>query len=546
MRGWPFVLTLLAGSACGDALDERSSTPPTEVRVRGLDDVAARMLAHVPDDTPFVWLNAEPLPQGYVERIEPLAEASLAAWGRALEQPSASDDPQLRVLAESLRGHMTPDGLRELGFETNPRAVLYGLGLAPVLRVELRDGKRIARLLERIDAADGRIDVRTIEGTPVWTTGARHGSVAAAVAVVGDELVVTAYPPSVEAELLPRAIGAVAPMRSLAHTEWLKTARRDHELLPHGVGTIDFARIVAIASGEGDELTRAVSQAWSVRTDGEDCDDALRHWAARAPRLWLGVREIGARRIETAAIWELDEALRDDLRGLAAPIAGLGRSRRDEGLAALAVGIDFAAAVTLFERWRHDDSLQGCRALASQSTSPNAPAWLVGLHGGSAVLHEWDPLRSRTDGVLVLGVDDPETWLGLVLPSARQEALRRGRAVRASEVLPVGTSALAREGWIARGRDALGIATGDDARRHLRRAIDRERDDHHTLVSWSLDIEELLARLPRASLREALVDGSDLQRAWVEALLAKVERSEGTLAIGDHGLELGAALELGR
>ena len=524
---------LAATIGCGD-IAERSTTPEPRIeQVRGLDEIASRMLAHVPADTPYVWLEAEPLPEAYVDRLAPLVNATLAVWGRALDQP-LSGDPELVALAEAFRGHMSQQGLRELGFDTNPHAVLYGIGLAPVLRVQLADGTKVARLLERVDAADGDIGVRTIDGHPVWA--AAEDQLAAAVAVVDDELVIAAYPPVVQDDVLPMIVGARLPERSLAQTDWLRTARRTHDLLPHGVGAIDLVRVLAIVSGEGDATTRAITRAWSATMDDEKCGDALKSWFGHAPRVWFGLRDIGARRIETATIWETDEALRDELAEIVAPIAGLGR---DEGLASLAVGIDVGEAIAMIERWRDDDRLAACRSSSEALGTP--PAWLAGLHGGSAVMQGWDPLRDEVSGTLVLGVDDPRHWLASIMPSADLDELKR-RPVRSKAVL--GSNAWGKDAWIARSRHAIGLAIGEHAKQRLRRAIDRERDDDRTLVSWSFDVHGLVAALPRAKVREALERRGEVERAWIEAMLDLVQTVRGAIVVGQHGVEIGATVEL--
>jgi hypothetical protein len=532
-----------------DVMHERGATEPPErdtpAHVRGLDDQATRMLARVPADTPYIWLNAEPLPPAYLEHLAPLADATLAAWDRALAQALTSDDPETAALAQALAGHLTREGLAELGFETNPRLVLYGIGLAPVLRLQLRDATAVARLIERVDAADGELEARSIDGHPVWTAGAA-GPLAAAVAVVDDELVITAYPRAVEAELLARAIGSSPPRESLLDTGWLRSARHDHRLLPHGIGMVDLSRVLGLLAGEGDALARAVTQGWAPALRDDRCTVALREWIVRAPRLWLGVREIGGRSIETATIWELDAGLRDDLRGIAAPIAGLGRSDRDEGLASIAIGIDAAAALDVIDALRRDDRLRGCSDEAG-THELEAPAWLAGLHGGSAVLHDWDPRGERVTGAVVLAVDEPLQWLRTILPRADTEALhRRGHAVPLAALLGVPPREWLREAWIARGAHAIGVAAGDGARRKLRRAVGRARDDERTLMSWSLDVQGLLARISPTDLRALLAARGPSERTALEAWLDVIGPVHGALAVGDHGLELTAAVELER
>lgn len=548
LRRWCLAAAtaLVAASGC-DHHDTADTVVPEPVeQARGLSPEATRLLARVPADTPYVWLNAEPLPAAYVERITPLIDATLGAWGRALDQSRRSHDRETAALAEALHGKMTAKGLEQLGFETNPRMVIYGLGLAPVMRLQLRDGDAVARLLERVDAADGEIDVRTIDGHPVWTAGSPRHPLGAAVAVVDDELVLAVYPPEVEDPLLQRAVGSALPRTSLAHTDWLRGARRDHGLLHHGVGMVEMQRMFAILAGEGDSLTQAVTRHWGAELDDDGaCSDGLRSWIAQAPRVWFGLRDIDARGVDTVAIWELDRGLRDDLRRIAAPIAGIGRSVRDEGLASAAIGIDVEVAFATLERWQRDDRLAACGWADDDDDDDPLPPWLAGVHGGSAVLHDWDPRRDRASGVMVLGVEDPLAWLRVVAPGVDTDPLRRsGRAVALGKIMDASGESWLRESWIARGRHALGLAAGEGARKDLRRAVGRDRDDGRTLMSWSVDVRGLVDAVGRDEVRDALGGRDEHERAAAEAILDAVRRVEGALAVGDRGLEFTSAFGL--
>lgn len=539
---WIFALAL---GGC-DAADDREPTvtPEPVSRVRGLDEVATKMLAQVPADTPYVWVNAEPLPQAYVDRVAPLVDATLAAWGRAMNRARPHADRETAAAIDAFAGKMSRKGLTELGFQTNPHVVVYGLGLAPVIRLELDDGNAVARLIERIDAADGNVEVQTIAGHPVWTSSSSRDSFGAAVAVVDDELVISVFPPSVHNEILPRIVGTAKPQRSLLQTDWLNVARRNHDLLTHGLAMVDLTRVLAILDGDGDALTRGVTRGWRMEQSDHECMPAARAWFARSPRIWFGLREIGPRGIEAATIWELDAGLQDDLRKIAAPMAGLGR---DEGLASLAIGMHAGRALATWDRWRHDDRLRGCEIHEEDEVDWGLPRWLEGVYGGSAVLHDWDPRRDRGAGVMVLGVEDPQRWLETVMPVADTEALRRaGKVVPLAKVVGTAAGRWLEGAWISRGRSSLGIAAGDGARRDLRRAVGRERSHGHTLVSWSFDVQGLLDEIGDREVQDALAGSDSLERAAYEAMIDALGPVRGAIEVGDHGLEIVTEIGLSR
>ena len=544
---WIFAAALGCDNA--ERSVEPTAAPAREpsVTARALDRTAAAMLSHVPADSPYVLVTAEPLPRGYVKRIEPLVDATLAAWERALAGPIPTRDPEWVALVSSLRGHMSAQGLRELGFATNPRWVFYGFGLAPVLRVELEDGRKVAELIAHVDNADGRSRERVGLGHRLWSVSSQPDDVGFTVAVVGNELVMSAYPQAIENQMLSHVLGREVPSRSLTDSEWMRTAARDHGLVPNFAGMIDFSRLAAILDGTGDPLSAQVVAAWDLELDRGPCTAAWRSLLDQAPRLWFGLRELDARGIGSAWIWELGPGLRKALSPVAAPIAGLSRSARRDGLAAVGVGIDAMAGFAVLQRLVARDRLGACFEegdldLEGVPTS----TWMIGLRGGSAVLHEWDFRRNELRGVVVAGLDDPLEWLGTVAPSAKVGPLKRRRpalleAVLAGVRLPGGEKA-----WIARGPHALGIANGDKAHRVLLRAVSTERDDGRSWASWSVDLHAVIESIPRAELDRALAEMGPAERPWVEAALDVVDRWDGHLALTAHGLEISGTLAFRR
>jgi hypothetical protein len=527
--------------------DASATSPPEPAHDAGpsRDDRGANaLLRHVPADTPYVMATATPLSDRTIDRIEPLIELVSDVLEHELAAPVDDQPAELASLMTSLRGRMNDRGLRELGIDPNPRWVAYGLGLAPVVRVALADGKRFTRWLADIDRADGEPELRTLDDATVWTVGDRRDELGAAIVVDGDQLVLALYPPRVETAVLAHMVGHAIPRRSLADDGWVATARSDHDLLPQLVGTVDLSRIAGLVARQGDPLAVEIADAWLADVTPDACTPAWQRALADAPRIWFGLRQLDAKAVRWAAVWELAAPLRRELVDVAAPIAGLDRTGVDDGIAALAVGIDPIAARAAAARIVARTRIGACSEL--DELDEELPSWLVGVHSVAIFIASWNRGLESATGTVVVGVDDPKAWLATVWPSANASALRSsGRPVALADVIAGGPT-LTDNTWIAAGRHALGVARGDGERRGLRHAVRSDRDDHRTWALWSVDVPRLLEGAAPTDRARAFDWSSGPPDDLARAITAVIDRMSGQVSLTDTGLDVETGFTLRR
>src|SRR5487761_2022297 len=107
-------------------------------------------LAFVPADSPFVYANLEPTPAAvtaqWSTRMQQYWPAIFGMYEGMLERAKTPSDPAqahalalARALVDTLKTHDTWDKLRELGLKPDMRIAIYGVGVVPVLRMELGD-----------------------------------------------------------------------------------------------------------------------------------------------------------------------------------------------------------------------------------------------------------------------------------------------------------------------------------------------------------------------------------------------------------------------
>ena len=167
------AITLLSVAACGDA-DEKATKS-------AFVPAADALLSYVPANSPYVFASIAPLPDEVMAKLEPQLDLILKSYEKVLQEivvvatakssATGSNDEDaekaIAVLGE-LSSLMSVEGLRGAGFEMNSRAVLYGNGVLPVLRLEISDGALFEAALKRMEESAGeQMEIASIAGNPV-------------------------------------------------------------------------------------------------------------------------------------------------------------------------------------------------------------------------------------------------------------------------------------------------------------------------------------------------------------------------------------------
>ena len=394
------------------------------------------LLQQVPADTPYVFVNSRRLPDALRERLADHYAAQLSAQGAAMARlreqmeaaeetaPMAQEARQLFRVIDALftefEGRDTPAKLREIGVEPVPRAVFYGIGPLPAMRIEIADSASLEALLDRVERRAG------VRATRAESDGLAYrridlGGVDAVLAVNGRHVVAGLLADGLFDRDLPLLLGQRPPEHSLADNGAIESLIERHGFTGYGEGFIRLDQLVAALMGRGQGRDAEVMQALGTRplpvSDG--CLRMTEDLVSGMPRMVMGVTGADEQRFAARGIWETSQAVAPYLQKLAAPVPGIGGAYG--GLLEVGMGLDLPqlrnAIDALLRRvitagsdceWVDPDRLQAVIPQLNLALGPMTG----GIKGFNLLVDDLviDPDTLQPSGVragLLAAVDDP-------------------------------------------------------------------------------------------------------------------------------------------
>lgn len=312
-------------------------------------------LAFAPAATPWLLANLEPVPQQALDGWWKNAEQMLGVYGRALDSaiadieardPDATAARVARALREELRGKFDRAGWESLGFTGQARSAVYGIGLVPVLRMELGDADAFRAFIARVEARAGaKMATAEIAGQPYWTLGADSGPAMAVMAIQGKHLVLTVAPSKPSEALLRLLLGLDRPANNALDAGTLAAFNKARDYLPYGSGYIDTVLLTAAMTGERSfieqEFLRAAGADPAANIASPACKAEFGALAAAVPKLSFGYAAMDAKSMDLRYAIETSAEHGKGLAGLSAEVPGL--TGTGSGLLDVGFGLDLDA-----------------------------------------------------------------------------------------------------------------------------------------------------------------------------------------------------------
>ena len=294
-------------------------------------------LAFVPADTPYVYANLEPIPAAVTEqwsrRMQEYWPAIFGMYDGMLQRLGDSGDAQsqrvvkiARVLVEEIEQRDNWDKLRQIGLKPDARVAFYGVGIVPVMRLELGDPVAFKAEIAHIEDKVGeKIPLAKTGDQEYWQLG--NEKIAAVIAIEGTHLVVTAVPPGAGDALKQTLLGITRPAQNLAAAGTLDSLAKQYGYSPYGEGFIDFVRLMDRLgngpSGSDAEFAKALDL--PVTPVDATCRSEFLDIAHKFPRFVAGAEEITPQRIRVGAQMEIEPGLAQQIAAAVGAAPGTGQ-----------------------------------------------------------------------------------------------------------------------------------------------------------------------------------------------------------------------------
>lgn len=324
-------------------------------------------LAFVPADTPYVFANLEPMPQPVVDQWSQLTReawpVSLNMYRRMLDkaQADAPDSVPLKTahaLLDEVSAQISAGTTESLGIKSSTHMAIYGIGVLPVVRLELADPAKLREAIARVEAKAGaKLPTAKLGEFEYWTLTLDKAGAAATdttrsasplekvqllFGIIDQQLVLSFAPATASEDLRKQLFGLTRPAKPIDPAS-LTALNKRYGYLPYSSGYVDFLRLVDFLGDETNPVRRELAVAFGdMPAVDATCKAEVRSIVAKFPRFVAGYTELEPKRMTLHAQLELEPALAKDFA--ASLVAAPGTGAAAEGLT------DFALALPVLKQ----------------------------------------------------------------------------------------------------------------------------------------------------------------------------------------------------
>ncbi|MGV6826084.1 MAG: hypothetical protein ACWA5Q_03830 [bacterium] len=439
------IAVALTVSACSD---DKEGKPQAMQPVKA---EAPALLKHAPADSPYVFVSSKPFPRELTEKMLKNAnqdfERGIRQYREALgsldqkhhletpegQQPKVTADVDVDVdldddmialidaIFAELEGNLSAEGLESLGFNLEGRSLVYGLGMLPVMRVEIGDPQKIEAMIARIEERSG-LKAETHESGSTQYRRFELEKMIGIMAVKDNYLIGALLPATSETAMLPLALGDQLPEKSMADTDTFTQLYRDYGYQGYGDGFIDTARMTAFVFGDAGPESMQVREALQIDTSDVTpaCKSLVNSMTTAWPRMVVGFPEVGTSSYRMTGVMETSPTVAEWIQKLAAPVPGVGEET--QALFAMGMGANLPEYREALKAGMQSivTNGQGCEWVDEAEIKQSINTidlmfnpMLAGIRGMYMKVNDIDidpnTMMPRTvDAKLLLAVDDPK------------------------------------------------------------------------------------------------------------------------------------------
>ncbi len=504
------TLALIAGAAllltaCSRESDEAAAAIKSNTNP---------LLAHVPADTAYVFAALEPSPKeivdAYLTRFQPVLEV-MSEQIKKFQADYAAGEFEGNEMArfatevlDELGGELSSESLEKLGITMQAHHAFYAMGAFPVIRVGLSDSQALRDAIGRIEVKMGfDLPEKNLNGTNYWNISEGDMPFGLYIAILDQQLAISAFPIGAEDDLLAAFLGQEMPVQSMDSSNSLAIMNAEKDFTGYGSGFVDLQKLA-------DEMLNADSGTHAYLGPGMDFDPGLldsvciaeiKSMVAKAPRMTAGTTVLTANELGMRYELEIENSLASGLAALVSdtPVAEEGDHLISASLA-LKVGklrtfvLEKASALVAspYQCEKLQELNQNAAELITQLNIP-MPPMVNNLMGVRARLDDFDPNAEiqMGSGLLALHVDKPEMFVGtatmLVPGFDTLDLANQSEPVKIpTELMQLKVDDL--DVYALMGDDAIGVAVGELQAKELAGFMDTKPQQDGTVFSVSYDM----------------------------------------------------------
>lgn len=568
------LITLASLVACGDS-DEKGGNSADF-------SAASSLLSYVPADSPYVFASIAPMPEDVMDKLEPQIDRILQSYEVLLQEMAvmaneksdeagfnAEEAKKVSAVVGELSSLMSIEGLRGAGFESDSKAVLYGNGLLPVMRIEVSDGALFEAALQRIEkSADEKMDVATISGSPVRYVVAEEAKFL--VAVLDKQVVISVAPANFSDVQLSVLLGFTAPAANITSTNVLQKISNKYGYDDYFVGYFDIARIAATFTGGASGLDTELLKLSGNNDDmSAVCRAEIREMAGIAPRMVMGYTSISTKRANSQVVIEMREDIAKGMKSWPTAVPGLGGD--PGGLMSFGMSMDVMAIRKFYEaqldamekdpyECEYFAEMQAGVAQGRMALQQPMPPMIYDFRGMVGVIQDIQGLDMATqtpptsvEGQFLFAMDNAPALVSLgsmMSPELASLNLQSdGKPVLVD--LPQ-SQMLGGDVYVAMTDDALALSVGKGAQGKLGGMMSADAEDNGVFFSFSMDASRYYAFIGEAMAAAEQDDDNpmspEFRAAMQEMMLAiadMYERMSVDVRLTDDGIVIDSSVTLG-
>lgn len=304
----------------------------------------ATLFSYVPEETVFFYANSVPLPSEFYDEQVRQAEQVLSiaihqreiqqqalsatrekAGGAAGKAPAAATAPAERFFRElmmEMLQNAESDKLANIGLSRNSRTMIYGLGLTPVMRIEIDNPDAVMAMLRRVEQRTGfKLNFQNCDGRSCLVVTDDSGQFGVALVIHKEHLAASLFQKAYRDKVLQHLAGSKMPEKSYTEAQFRQFVESNGYSgygagffrLQQGVDNLENVAVAALKQ-QGEEGKSAQI---------EKCFQVARAVTAHAPEMIIGVKSIEGRTINMEAVLKTTPEVAKMLMAIPAPINGL-------------------------------------------------------------------------------------------------------------------------------------------------------------------------------------------------------------------------------